>query len=144
MIIFTVTNDLTYDARMHRICGTLATNGYAIMLVGRALPHSISLENKPFGQKRLRCFFRKGFPFYAEYNLRLFFFLLFTRYDAVCSIDLDTLPDVSPPCCAAKNACSTPTSISQKCLKSSGAPLSKVFGKWLRGFVCGFTSMPMP
>lgn len=90
-IIFTVTNDLSYDARMHRVCGTLATNGYAVILVGRALPHSIPLETRLFQQKRLRCFFRKGFPFYAEYNLRLFFFLLFAHYDAVCSIDLDTL-----------------------------------------------------
>lgn len=91
-IIFTVTNDLTYDQRMHRICGTLASNGYRVWLVGRALPRSLPLEDKPFRQKRLRCFFRKGFPFYAEYNLRLFFFLLFASYDAVCSIDLDTLP----------------------------------------------------
>jgi len=91
-IIFTVTNDLSYDRRMQRICGTLVANGYAATLVGRVLPHSIPLENKVFEQKRLRCFFNKGFLFYAEYNLRLFFFLLFAKYDAVCSIDLDTLP----------------------------------------------------
>ncbi len=91
-IIFTVTNDLSYDRRMHRICGTLVADGYAATLVGRTLPHSIPLADKPFEQKRLRCFFKKGFAFYAEYNLRLFFFLLFAKYDAVCSIDLDTLP----------------------------------------------------
>lgn len=91
-IIFTVTNDLTYERRMHRICGTLAANGYTTQLIGRELPESVPLEEKPFGQKRLRCFFNKGFVFYAEYNLRLFFFLLFAKYDAVCSIDLDTLP----------------------------------------------------
>jgi glycosyltransferase involved in cell wall biosynthesis len=91
-IIFTVTNDLTYDQRMHRICGSLAAAGHVVTLVGRVLPESILLENKTFGQKRLRCFFRKGFPFYAEFNIRLFFFLLFAKYDAVCSIDLDTLP----------------------------------------------------
>ncbi len=91
-IFFTVTNDLSYDQRMHRICTTLVENGYSAVLVGRALPDSIALEIRPFGQKRLRCFFQKGFLFYAEYNLRLFFFLLFARYDTVCSIDLDTLP----------------------------------------------------
>jgi glycosyltransferase involved in cell wall biosynthesis len=91
-LIFTVTNDLTYDQRMHRICGTLAEHGYAVTLVGRAMSHSIPLEIKAFEQKRLRCFFQKGFAFYAEYNLRLCWFLLFARCDAVCSIDLDTLP----------------------------------------------------
>ncbi len=91
-ILFTVTNDLTYDQRMHRICGTLASAGHRVWLVGRALPHSVPLEGKAFRQKRLRCFFQKGFVFYAEYNLRLFFFLLFASYDAVCSIDLDTQP----------------------------------------------------
>lgn len=91
-ILFTVTNDLSYDQRMHRICGTLAEHGYMVTLVGRTLPHSIPLENKPFHQVRLGCRFHKGFLFYAEYNLRLFLFLMKTRCDAVCSIDLDTLP----------------------------------------------------
>ena len=44
-----------------------------------------------FNQKRLRCFFNKGFLFYAEYNLRLFFYLFFLKMDAVCAIDLDTI-----------------------------------------------------
>jgi len=90
-IIFTVTNDLTYDQRMQRICGTLAANGFTVTLVGRNLPLSIPLESAVYEQKRLFCFFKKGFPFYAEYNLRLFVFLLFAQYDAVCSIDLDTI-----------------------------------------------------
>ncbi len=92
-IIFSVTNDLSYDQRMQRICASLAADGHDILLVGRALPHSIALTDTLFHQKRLRCFFRKGFLFYGEYNIRLFFFLLFFKgYDAVCSIDLDTLP----------------------------------------------------
>jgi len=91
-LLFTVTNDLTYDQRMQRICGTLSQNGYSVTLIGRSLPHSIPLDDRSFGQVRLHCRFRKGFLFYAEYNLRLFLFLMKTRCDAVCSIDLDTLP----------------------------------------------------
>lgn len=91
-IILSVTNDLTYDQRMHRICGTLAANGHHVTLVGRALPGSKPLETMAFEQKRLTCFFRKGPLFYAEYNWKLFWLLLFARFDAVCSIDLDTLP----------------------------------------------------
>ena len=60
-------------------------------LVGRKLKRSIPLKQLPFNQKRLPCFFTKGFPFYAEYNLRLFFFLLTKKMDGVCAIDLDTI-----------------------------------------------------
>ena len=90
-ILFTVTNDLTYDQRMHRICGTLAANGHVVTLVGRNRPDSVPLEETFFAPKRLNCHFQQGFLFYAEFNLRLFFHLLVARYDAVCSIDLDTL-----------------------------------------------------
>ncbi|MBL7783473.1 MAG: glycosyltransferase, partial [Saprospiraceae bacterium] len=90
-IIFTVTNDLSYDQRMQRICRTLAAHGYKVTLIGRQLPNSLRLEQEIFQQKRIRCFFNKGFAFYAEYNLRLLGHLLFASYDAVCSIDTDTL-----------------------------------------------------
>jgi glycosyltransferase involved in cell wall biosynthesis len=76
---------------MHRICGSLANAGYDVTLVGRQRRHSPNLEKRSFHQKRLSCFFQKGFSFYAEYNLRLFFFLLFKKIDAVCAIDLDTI-----------------------------------------------------
>ncbi|MCX8020412.1 MAG: glycosyltransferase [Chitinophagaceae bacterium] len=91
IIFFTVTNDLTYDQRMERICTTLSLNGYQVVLVGRQLRHSTDLTKKTYRQKRLKCFFGKGKLFYAEYNLRLFFYLLFQRMDAVCAIDLDTI-----------------------------------------------------
>jgi len=90
-IICTVTNDLSYDQRMQRICSSLAAHGYEVQLVGREMPQSLPLPIQPFVQKRLRCRFHRGFAFYAEYNLRLFFYLLTARCDAVCSIDLDTL-----------------------------------------------------
>ena len=91
-ILLTVTNDLTYDQRMQRICASLAGAGYAVELIGRELPGSVPLEAQPYGQRRLRCWFHKGFLFYAEYNLRLWLYLLHAPCDAVCSIDLDTLP----------------------------------------------------
>ncbi|HYK47932.1 MAG TPA: group 1 glycosyl transferase, partial [Parafilimonas sp.] len=90
-IVFTVTNDLDYDQRMQRICTSLANAGYNVLLVGRKLNTSVPLQQQVFQQKRLRCVFNKKFLFYTEYNLRLFFFLLFTRMDAVCAIDLDTI-----------------------------------------------------
>lgn len=90
-IVFTVTNELTYDQRMHRICETLALQGHAVTLVGRRYKNSPSFDPKQYTYKRLHCFFKKGKLFYAEYNLRLFFYMIFKKLDIVCSIDLDTL-----------------------------------------------------
>ena len=90
-ILLTVTNDLTYDQRMQRICTSLAKAGYAPVLIGRKLTNSIPLVEQSFGQKRLFCFFTKGLLFYSEYNIRLFFYLLFVKADAYCAIDLDTI-----------------------------------------------------
>ena len=90
-IVFTVTNDLNYDQRMIRICSSLAAAGYEVLLVGRKRKQSIPLEPKPYQQKRLNCLFEKGKLFYIEYNIRLFFFLLFAKMDCFCAIDLDTI-----------------------------------------------------
>lgn len=90
-VYFTVTNDLVYDQRMRRICTSLVQNGFDIVLVGIMLANSLSLKKEKYKQKRLRCFFKKGKLFYIEYNLRLFFFLLFKKMDAICAIDLDTI-----------------------------------------------------
>lgn len=90
-IFFTVTNDLSYDQRMHRICTSLSEAGFDVVLVGRKLKSSIPLPKKSYRQHRLTCRFNKGLLFYAEYNLRLFFFLLFKKMDGICAIDLDTI-----------------------------------------------------
>lgn len=90
-IIFTVTNDLNYDQRMQRICGTLSEAGYDVLLVGRKLRTSLVVSNEKYKQHRLNCWFSKGKNFYAEFNIRLFFYLLFKKADCICSIDLDTI-----------------------------------------------------
>lgn len=76
---------------MIRICSSLAGGGYAVLLVGRRMKGSPEMESRPFSQKRLSCFFNKGKLFYAEYNIRLFFYLLFKKADGICAIDLDTI-----------------------------------------------------
>ena len=90
-IIFTVTNDLTYDQRMLRICSTLAKENYEIQLVGRQLQSSKPFHNQFFTAHRFSLFFNKGKAFYLEYNIRLFFWLMVQRFDVVCGIDLDTI-----------------------------------------------------
>lgn len=91
-IIFTVTNDLSYDQRMQRICSSLARHGFNVILTGRKLKTSLALpKEQPYHFYRIRCVFNKGKFFYAEFNIRLFFYLFFTRFDAACAIDPDTI-----------------------------------------------------
>lgn len=90
-IIFTVTNDLTYDRRMQRICRTLANAGFDVMLIGRELASSIPLSEEPYRQHRIKCLHKKGKAFYLEYNYRLYNYLLGCDTDIVCAIDLDTI-----------------------------------------------------
>ena len=90
-LVFAVTNDLNYDQRMIRICSSLTGAGYSVTLIGRRWPQTLALIPRTFTQKRLFCFFATGKISYLEYNLRLFFYLLFKKADAVCAIDLDTI-----------------------------------------------------
>lgn len=90
-IFLTVTSDLSYDQRMIRICTSLAGAGYDVVLVGRKMKKSVPLSSQPFRQKRINCFFETGKLFYAEYNTRLFFYLLLKKMDCICAIDLDTI-----------------------------------------------------
>jgi len=89
-LVFTVNNDLTYDQRMNKICTSLATHGFEVLLLGFKYPASIPLKEKAFKQKRLPLFFKKGPLFFAETNIRLFFSLLFQKCDIMCADDLDT------------------------------------------------------
>src|SRR4051812_31685997 len=90
-IIFTVTNDLSYDQRMMRICTSLTRSGYSVLLVGRRMKNSIPVVPQPFQQKRLNVLFQSGKSFYIEYTLRLFIYLMWKSTKAVCAIDLDTI-----------------------------------------------------
>ena len=76
---------------MQKICRSLSNAGYEIELVGRERSLSLPLSKEPFKQTRLKCIFNKGKLFYLEYNLRLLFYLLFQKADALCAIDLDTI-----------------------------------------------------
>lgn len=90
-IICTVTNDLNYDQRMIRICSSLVDAGFDVELIGRNKKKSPPLFERKFQQKRLNCFFQSGKFFYVEYNIRLFFYLLFADVDIINAIDLDTI-----------------------------------------------------
>lgn len=89
-IIVSVTNDLVTDQRVKKVCHSLQQIGYDILLIGRKLPGSIELQ-RDYKCKRMALMFNKGALFYAEYNIRLFFLLLFSKVDVYHANDLDTL-----------------------------------------------------
>ena len=89
-IILSVTNDLVTDQRVHKVCTSLSENGYEVKLLGRKMKNSSDL-NRNYKTNRFRLIFNKSFLFYAEYNIRLFFYLLFEKTDIYLSNDTDTL-----------------------------------------------------
>ena len=89
-IIISVTNDLTTDQRVDKVCNSLINIGFDVLLIGRKLPNSLPLQLN-YKTHRIKLFFNKGFLFYAEYNIRLFFYILFKKKEILLSNDLDTL-----------------------------------------------------
>ncbi|MBI5538688.1 MAG: glycosyltransferase [Bacteroidia bacterium] len=89
-VIVSVTNDLVSDNRVHKVCTSLESMGYHVLLVGRRQFNSLSV-NRNYKTKRFRLLFNKGPLFYAEYNFRLFHFLLFSKANIFLANDLDSL-----------------------------------------------------
>ncbi len=91
-VVLAVTNDLISDQRLEKVCATLLSLGFSPLLIGRKRRTSPELPRKEWRTHRMHLLFEKGPLFYAEYNLRLFLWLLFHRADLIVANDLDTLP----------------------------------------------------
>lgn len=91
-IIISVTSDLVTDQRVHRTASALKEAGYQVKVVGRKLRSSAELPGRRYRSHRFSLLTERGPLFYATYNLRLFWYLLWHHADILFSNDLDTLP----------------------------------------------------
>ncbi len=76
---------------MHRISQSLANAGYEVNVLGFGTTHKAELPDGEVRWRINRIWFKRGFLFYKELNLRLFFILLLSRSDILCACDMDTL-----------------------------------------------------
>lgn len=90
-ILVAVTNDLVTDQRVARTCAALYEAGYRVTLIGRRLDDPTPLQ-RPYRTVRMRLLFRRKAVFYAAFNLRLFWWLLWHKADLIYANDTDTLP----------------------------------------------------
>jgi len=90
-VIISVINDLVTDQRVDKTARALLDLGFEVVMVGRQKHDSMRMPEKPYETHRMRLLWEKGPLFYAEYNTRLFFYLLANRSDLLVSNDLDTL-----------------------------------------------------
>jgi len=90
-VVFTVSNDVFTDQRVNKMAQTLYQMGFVPLIAGIKGPSSLPFSPGYTRVIRLPLWFQKGFLFYAELNIRLFFFLLRVKTDLIVANDLDTL-----------------------------------------------------
>ncbi len=70
---------------------TVSKLGCDIIIIGRKKGACCESDSVPFKTKRFRMIFKRGFLFYKCFNIRLFIYLLFHKFDLLVANDLDTL-----------------------------------------------------
>jgi glycosyltransferase involved in cell wall biosynthesis len=91
-VAFSVINCICFDQRVQKIAATVQNLNCEITIIGRKMGDCCDSDIVPFRTKRFNMRFKRGFLFYKFFNIRLFFYLLFRKFDVLVANDLDTLP----------------------------------------------------
>lgn len=75
---------------MHKTATTLVNAGFDVMIIGIRKKNTPNFKRN-YKTKLFKLFFYKNWLFYANYNIFLFSYLLFSDVDILLSVDLDTL-----------------------------------------------------
>ncbi len=91
-IFITSTSNLITDQRVAKMVEYLLTKELDVTVLARKFPREKrSVKSTEYNSRILKMIFKKGLFFYAEFNLKIFFYLLFKKADYYMAIDLDTL-----------------------------------------------------
>jgi glycosyltransferase involved in cell wall biosynthesis len=90
-VAFSVTNCICFDQRVLKMAEAVSTLDCDITIIGRKRGECCKSELVTFRTHRFNMLFKKGFLFYKFFNIRLFFYLLFSGFDLLVANDLDTL-----------------------------------------------------
>lgn len=85
-----VSNDLSFDQRVSKICNSLQHKKWEVQLVGVLKSDSLPLKRN-YSTSRLRVLFNRGPLFYFMLNVRMFLYLLFHKTEVIWANDLDVL-----------------------------------------------------
>jgi len=89
LAIICTQSDLISDYRIHKMSFTLRQVGFDVQYVTRS--HHLHKDKPADDLHIMRLLFERGPLFYAEFNLRLWWHLLWRRCRLVVSVDLDSL-----------------------------------------------------
>lgn len=89
-IIILATNDFATDQRVLKVASVFSQNNFDVLLLGRRGRAAIDVK-LPFKSRLMRMVFNSSVLFYAEFNIRAFLYLLFSKYSHVLANDTDTV-----------------------------------------------------
>jgi glycosyltransferase involved in cell wall biosynthesis len=90
-VVFSVTNCICHDQRVQKMASVVTGLGCDVTIIGRRSGDCCDVNKLKLKTIRFRMIFRRGFLFYAFFNIHLFFSLLFGKYNLLVANDLDTL-----------------------------------------------------